>query len=389
MKNAPRVTRIEVFQFEYELEDIGREPTIGLPVYKPGNTLRTSANGVRIETDAGITGEYIGGSATEYSAFPMFAPSLIGSSALDREGFYNNAKQATRQHARMGTGVADMALWDLAGKFYDAPLYELLGGASRKLPCYASTYVGDHEKGGLDSPEAYADFAEQCLELGYPAFKIHGWQDASIGKQVAVVHAVGKRVGGKMDLMLDPFCAIRTFGEALKLGWACDEWRYLWLEDPFKDGGVSAHAHRKLRQLIKTPLLQLEHLRGLESHVDFIEAQATDFVRIDPDYDGGVTGSMKIAHASEGFGLDVELHGPGPVRRHIMSAIRNTNYYEMGLLHPKVGPFQPEIYADGYRDGIDAVDENGCVEPPQGPGMGVEFNWDYINAHRTDTVVYE
>ncbi|MCX8212950.1 MAG: mandelate racemase, partial [SAR202 cluster bacterium] len=225
MKNAPRVTRIEVFQFEYELKDIGREPTIGLPVYKPGNTLRTSANGVRIETDAGITGEYIGGSATEYSAFPMFAPSLIGSSALDREGFYNNAKQATRQHARMGIGVADMALWDVAGKFYDAPIYELLGGASRKLPCYASTYVGDDEKGGLESPEAYSDFAEQCLEMGYPAFKIHGWQNASIEKQVALVHAVGKRVGGKMDLMLDPFCAIKTFGEALKLGWACDEWR--------------------------------------------------------------------------------------------------------------------------------------------------------------------
>ncbi len=389
MKNAPRVTRIEVFQFDYELKDIGREPTIGLPVYKPGNTLRTSANGVRIETDVGTIGEYIGGSATEYSAFPMFAPSLIGSSALDREGFYNDAKQATRQHARMGTGVADMALWDLAGKFYDAPLYELLGGASRKLPCYASTYVGDDEKGGLESPEAYADFAEQCLEMGYPAFKIHGWQNASIEKQIALVHAVGKRVGGKMDLMLDPFCAIRTFGEALKLGWACDEWRYLWLEDPFKDGGVSAHAHRKLRQLIKTPLLQLEHLRGLESHVDFIEAQATDFVRIDPDYDGGVTGSMKIAHASEGFGLDVELHGPGPERRHIMSAIRNTNYYEMGLLHPKVGPFVPEIYADGYRDGIDVIDENGCVEAPQGPGLGVQYDWDFIKAHRTDGAVYE
>ncbi len=389
MKNAPRVSRIEVFQFEYELKDIGREHTIGIPIYQPGNIHRTVANGVRIETDAGITGEYIGGSATEYSAFPMFAPSLIGRSAMDREGFYNDAKQATRQHARMGTGVADMALWDLAGKFYDAPLYELLGGTSRKLPCYASTYVGDHEQGGLDSPEAYADFAEQCLDLGYPAFKIHGWQDASIEKQVAVVHAVGKRVGGKMDLMLDPFCAIRTFAEALKLGWACDEWRYLWLEDPFKDGGISAHAHRKLRQLIKTPLLQLEHLRGLESHVDFIEAQATDFVRIDPDYDGGVTGSMKIAHASEGFGLDVELHSPGPVRRHIMSAIRNTNYYEMGLLHPKVGPFQPAIYADGYRDGIDVVDENGCIDPPQGPGIGVLYDWEFINAHRIDGTVYE
>ena len=41
------------------------------------------------------------------------------------------------------------------------------------------------------------------------------------------------------------------------------------------------------------------------------------------------------------------------------------------------------------RYGIDAIDENGCVEPPQGPGMGVQFDWESINAHRTDTVVYE
>jgi L-alanine-DL-glutamate epimerase-like enolase superfamily enzyme len=84
--------------------------------------------------------------------------------------------------------------------------------------------------------------------MGYPAYKIHGWQSAPLKDQIAVVHAVGKRVGGKMDLMLDPFCAIRTFGDALKLGWACDEYGFFWYEDPFKDGGVSAHAHRKLRQ---------------------------------------------------------------------------------------------------------------------------------------------
>ena len=393
MNGKPHITRIDVHHFDYELKDIGREPTIAIPVYRPGNTLRVQGSAIQIHTDQGITGEYVGGNATEYSALPMFAPSLVGRNALDREGIYYDAKQATRQHARMGLGVVDMALWDLAGKYYGAPIYELLGGSQRKLPCYASTYVGDHESGGLNSPEAYADFAEQCLDMGYPGFKIHGWQDAPIERQIAIVHAVGRRVGGKMDLMLDPFCAINTFGQALKLGWACDEERYFWLEDPFKDGGVSAHAHRKLRQLIKTPLLQLEHLRGLESHVDFIEAQATDFVRGDPDYDGGVTGTMKIAHAAEGFGLDVELHAGGPVRRHLMAAIRNTNYYEMGLLHPKVAPFNvsvyPPIYKDGYRDTIDSIDENGCIDVPDGPGMGVEYDWDFIMKRRTDGVVYD
>ena len=141
MKDKPYITQIEIFQFEYKLNDIGVEPTIGIPIYKPGNTHKALANGVLVETNEGITGEYIGGSSTEYSAFPQFAPSLIGRNALHREDVYNDAKQATRQHARMGTGAIDMALWDLAGKFHDAPIYELLGGTKRPLPCLSLIHI--------------------------------------------------------------------------------------------------------------------------------------------------------------------------------------------------------------------------------------------------------
>jgi L-alanine-DL-glutamate epimerase-like enolase superfamily enzyme len=72
-----------------------------------------------------------------------------------------------------------------------------------------------------------------------------------------------------------------------------------------RDGGWSQHAHKKLRQFIKTPLLQTEHVRGLEPKADFIVSEATDFVRADPEYDLGITGTMKIAHLAEAFGLDV------------------------------------------------------------------------------------
>jgi L-alanine-DL-glutamate epimerase-like enolase superfamily enzyme len=378
-----------LIQFSFELQDVGRELTVHTPIYKPGSVMKTGGNAIKIHTDIGITGEFVGGSFPEYAGVQVFGPSLIGRAALGREKIFNDVKQAARQMARMGQGVVDIALWDLAGKFYDAPIYELLGGSQRKLKCYASTYLGDREPDGLSSPEAYADFAEQCLEMGYKAFKIHGWQDAPIEEQIELVHAVGRRVGGKMDLMLDPFCAIDTFGDALKLGWACDEENFFWYEDPFKDGGVSAHAHRKLRQMIKTPLLQLEHLRGLESHVDFIVAEATDFVRGDAIYDGGITGIMKIAHAAEGFGLDVELHVGGPAQRHLMASMRNTNYYEMGLLHPKLGPFGGPFYKEGYRDAIDAIDENGCVDIPEGPGLGVEYDWDFITANQTSSRIIE
>ena len=61
-----------------------------------------------------------------------------------------------------------------------------------------------------------------------------------------------------MDLMLDPACEYTTFGEAVKVGWACDEERFFWYEDPYRDGGISQFAHRKLRQLIRTPHSQAQ-----------------------------------------------------------------------------------------------------------------------------------
>ncbi len=95
-------------------------------------------------------------------------------------------------------------------------------------------------------------------------------------------------------------------------------------------------------------------------------------------YDG-ITGVMKLAHACEALGIDIEFHGPGPAQRQCMAAIRNTNYYEMGLLHPQAPASHPEgLYRGGYRDATDAIDANGHVPVPQGPGLGVEIDWDWV-----------
>ena len=380
----PIITGIEITEYEYTLRDLGRDYNGFNLVYEKGSTVTGRTAVLQIHTDQGITGECCS-AMSHLATIPSLAGYLIGKNALERERIYQDVKRAMRQMARLGVAPIDICLWDIAGKYYNAPLYELLGGHIRPLRCYASTTHGDHA-GGLDSPEAYADFAEQCLQMGYPAFKIHGWGNSLVDLEIATIHAVGQRVGGKMDLMLDPACELNTFADAVKVGRACDDERFFWLEDPYKDGGISQFGHRKLRQLIRTPLLQTEHVRTLEPHVDFALADATDFLRGDIGYDG-ITGVMKLAHAAEGLGIDIEFHGTGPAVRHCMTSIRNTNYYEMGLVHPKCpGTFGP-AYLD-YRDGLDAIDKNGCVYAPTGPGLGVQLDWDYIKAHRTGGMAF-
>ena len=264
--------------------------------------------------------------------------------------------------------MVDIALWDLAGKYYDAPIHQLLGGYKTSLPTYVATTHGEAKgTGGLDSPDAYGEFAQQCLELGYAGFKIHGWAKTSAALESANVHAVAKKVGGKMAMMLDCFNALTTFADAVQVGRACDEAGYFWYEDPFEDGGTSQFAHRKLRQLIKTPLLMTERVRTIESRVDFLLADATDFMRGDVNYDG-ITGSMKLAHAAETMGIDIEFHSPGPAQRQCIAAMRNTNFYELSGTHPTA----PNVnyvpaYKDGYVDQLDACDENGEFPVPQGP----------------------
>jgi L-alanine-DL-glutamate epimerase-like enolase superfamily enzyme len=228
--------------------------------------------------------------------------------------------------------------------------------------------------------------------MGYPAFKIHGWggSDASrdIDREVETVHAVGERVPD-MDLMLDPACEYETFADALTVGRACDEQDFFWYEDPYRDGGVSQHGHGTLRERLDTPLLQTEHVRGLEPFSDFAAGRATDFLRVDPVYDGGVTGAMKRARIAEGFGLDVEFHAPGPAQRQCIAATRNTNYYEMALVHPDCGNTQPPVFADGYDDALDAIDGNGRIAVPDGPGLGVEYDWSFVEEHAAGGRVYE
>jgi L-alanine-DL-glutamate epimerase-like enolase superfamily enzyme len=380
-----RVSRVEIHEFTYEADDIGIDAGGFDLVQMPGHRQAISKFALVIESDDGGRGEYVGqwGATTiSLSQTLMLAPHLLGRNPLERELIYGEFKRALRQYDHMGHGYIDIALWDLFGKQAGLSISTLLGGWRKRLPAYASTMHGDRN-GALSSPEAYADFAEECYALGYRAFKMHGWYDGDVVEESAVIRMLARRLGNRMALMLDPACQIRTFADAVAIGRVCDEAGFRWYEDPFRDTGVSAFAHKKLREMIRTPLLITEHVRGLEAKADFVIAGGTDILRADPEYDLGITGALKICHLAEALGIDVEIHASGPAHRHLMSVIRNTSFYELALVGPRAKNPLPAVYASDYSDNLSDIGRDGCVPVPEGPGLGVTYDWDFIARHRT------
>ncbi len=383
------ITRIAVHSYTYELEDFGQN----LMTFEKGGRLPTTKFVVVIETDDGLRGEYaphyMANAKTCAQAVEM-APLLLGRDAEQRTKIYDDLKITFRHFDRAGAAALDGALWDLAGKKYGCSIATLLGGFRDHIPAYASTYPGQTTPGGLDSVGAFADFAQHCLELGYPAFKIHSFWDGSAKSEIEVMAAVRGQVGDAMRLMTDPASSLGGFLEAVEVGRACDDLDFFWYEDPYRDASASAFGQKKLRDFCKTPLLVSEHIRGVEQKADFLIAGGTDLLHIDPELDGGITATMKLAGFAEALGMDVQIHTAGPMHRHCLAAISNTYYYEMGIVGPgMVNSLQPPIYTCGYGDQLEDVDAEGRVSIPTGPGMGVTLDWDFITAHETACVVVD
>ncbi|MDF2522404.1 MAG: mandelate racemase [Clostridiales bacterium] len=388
-----KIKRVEVYDFTYQVDNMGAvsENTHNHVAYVPGAKLSQSKYAILIECEDGSRGEYVthwGGTRPALAQTLMLVSDLPGMDSNMREAFYDESNRRLCHQDHMGQGPVDIALWDLAGKQANKSVSQMLGVYRTRIKAYASTFHGDHN-GGLDSPQAYADFAQQCYDMGYRAFKHHGWFDGNPVKEAKAIEVIAKKVGDKMTLMYDAASDLKTFADALYVGRACDDANLFWYEDPYRDISLSAFAHKKLRGMIKTPLLITEHVRGLEPKADFLLAGGTDFLRTDPEYDMGITGAMKIARLAEALGIDVELHACGPAHRHVIGSIRNSNFYEVACVGPKCLNTIPPVYACEYSDQLDCIDADGMVDVPKGPGLGVTYDWEWINAHTTQKHVFE
>ena len=391
-----KIDRVDLHAFTFEVPDLSlgghAAAGVGNLIYQAGGSLTVTRYALRIRCDDGTEGAYVThwvGTPATFGQIKMLAPCLIGRDPGQRALIWDDLKREARAYDHMGHGTIDMALWDLVGRKHGISVAAMLGAFRDRLPTYASTYHGQEEPGGLNSVEAFCDYAEACKACGFAGFKIHGWHDGDARREAENLLAVRARVGDDWPLMIDPACQLRTFMDALYVGQACDEAGYFWYEDPYRDSGTAALGHKRLRERIKTPVLVSEHVRGIEAKANFLLAGGCDMFHIDPEYDMGITGALKLAHFAEALGLDVQIHACGPGHRALMAALRNTHCSEMALIGPGMANCVPPVYACGYADQPEALDAEGMLPVPHGPGLGVTYDWAFIEGRQVEHMVFD
>ena len=107
---------------------------------------------------------------------------------------------------------------------------------------------------------------------------------------------------------------------------------------------------------------------GVQVNMTFVIYRGSDYV-----------GDLRI--------IDIEPHTAGPEELHFMAAVKNANYYEVVWVHPNVPDFNSPIYKNMNVTRLDCIDEEGMVQVPDGSGLGVEYDWDYISKHSTGRTV--
>lgn len=313
---------------------------------------------------------------------------LIGRNAFDREALWHDLAHWQRGSAGQLTdralALVDQALWDWAGRYLGVPARRLAGSYRDSVPAYGSTMCGDDIPGGLSTPEEYARFAETLVARGYKAIKLHTWMPPVSFAPDPVMDAkacaaVREAVGPDIRLMIDGYhWYSRT--DALWLGRALEKLNFAWFEEPMEEESMESYVW--LSGQLDIPIVGPESLFGKHlSRASWAMSGACDVLRAGAQGVGGISPCLKVAHLAESFGMNCEIHGNGAHNLVVVGAIKNCAWYERGLLHPMLDYDTPPAYLKRI---VDPMDGNGMVRLPDGPGLGEDIDFDYVENHTTN-----
>lgn len=337
---------------------------------------------VKVHTDEGIVGigevdscpsvvRAIISAPLAYNPVSGLEQLLIGENPLDIRRLNDKMYQASFYYGRRGVvvhaiGGIDIALWDIAGKYYNQPVYQLLGGAfHKKLRAYASTLFGQNG-------DETCQVGRKWVERGFTAVKF-GWDPMGQNEKLDLELVEGARrgVGDRYDVLIDAGCCWDTV-TAIRRAQQFEDYNILWLEEPLAQDNIEGYG--KLTQRSRIPIAAGEGEAGRFAWQDLIERGGIHLAQIDL-VRNGLTEAMRVADMAEDLSLRVVNHfwtsGINlAAGLHFLAARKSSFICEYCVA-------ESPLRWDVTRQKME-IDADGFVHVPEGPGLGIDLNEETI-----------
>lgn len=263
----------------------------------------------------------------------------------------------------------DMALWDLLGKSLNVPVVQLLGGAVRpQMETYAS--------GGWAGVDAIGDQLQGYVDKGFKAVKMRvGVMDETVAYSVARVKAARAALGPNIKIMTDAH-GTYSVPEAKQFCRALEDCNLYWFEEPISPDNKKGTA--EVRATTTIPIAGGESEFTRFDIRDLIDLSAVDVVQPDAAIIGGITESWRVASLAAAYQLELAPHCWG-------SAFSFMAGVNLAFASPSAAII--EFSSGGNPMMYDLVNEqikveNGFIQQPVAPGLGLSVNWDFVKMYR-------
>ena len=401
---ATNTAKASVKPSELRITDVRVAVLRGLPM---------TAAIIRIDTNQGLygLGEVRDGASKNYALF--LKSRLVGENPCNVDKLFRKIKQFGH-HGRQAGGVCgvEMALWDLAGKAYQVPVYQLLGGKFRdRVRIYTDTTTSK-------DPKIYAERLKSRRDQGFTFLKMDlgtsllqnvpgtvtrpgGFSrqdeimkpglftgveltDKGIGLLGDYVAAAREAIGMEIPLATDHFGHIGV-NSCIRLGKALEKYNLAWMEDmiPWQYTDL----WKKITDAIEVPTLTGEDIYLKESFLELCKNHAVDMVQPDLATAGGIMETKKIGDMAEDYGLPMVMHFAGsPVsfmaNVHCAAATGNVLALE---IHSTDVPWWDDL-VDGPAK---PLVNQGFVKVPEAPGLGITLNDEVMKQHLAEPGYFE
>jgi L-alanine-DL-glutamate epimerase-like enolase superfamily enzyme len=328
---------------------------------------------VRVETDAGIVGwgeafSHASTPVTKTAISEIIAKLAVGRDPTDVPALMADLTRKTQSMARSGpvqfalSGL-DIALWDIAGKIAEQPLWRLFGGREgrKNIPAYASLFR-------LGTTEHVSRVAANAVQRGYKHVKLHE-------HSVEVVAAAREAIGADISLMVDTNC---YWDDPDKIVAVCKElapYGVAWLEEPLYPADAY-DVMARIRQQVSVPLAAGENLGNFNDLRWIAQAGAVEVIQPSVAKIGGITELIRAMAYIKACGIRAVPHSPflGPALMaviHVIAAMPDEVLCEHRFCDLAESPLGDAV-----------VSRNGLLAVPDGPGLGFEVDLKVIEKYR-------